>query len=44
MCYMIEGSGSKLYSKVKKWIYKWPEASKKLLSLISDALIEYLSC
>ncbi|EGR33846.1 uroporphyrinogen decarboxylase, putative [Ichthyophthirius multifiliis] len=43
MCYMIEGSGSKLYSKVKKWIYKWPQESKQLLQMITDVLIDYLS-
>ncbi|EAR94688.1 uroporphyrinogen decarboxylase (macronuclear) [Tetrahymena thermophila SB210] len=43
MSYMIEGGGSKMFSKVKKWIFKWKEESKKLLSMISDVLIEYIS-
>lgn len=24
-CYMIEGGGSKSYTKVKQWLYVWPE-------------------
>lgn len=43
MSYMIEGGGSKMFSKVKKWIFKWKEASQKLLTMISDVLIEYVS-
>lgn len=27
MSYMIEGGGSKMFSKVKKWIFLWKEAS-----------------
>jgi len=42
MAYMIEGGGSKTYSKSKKWLYQHPEASKKLLSLITDVCINYL--
>lgn len=31
MTYMVEGGSSKLFSKVKRWIYQWPEQSHVLL-------------
>jgi uroporphyrinogen decarboxylase len=40
--YMIEGGGSKTFSKSKKWIYLWPEDSIKLLNLIADVTARYL--
>ena len=40
-CYMIEGSGSKTFSKAKKMLYKNPEASHKLLAKLTDTIIEY---
>jgi uroporphyrinogen decarboxylase len=40
-CYMIEGSGSKTFSKAKKMLYQNPEASHKLLSKLTDTIIEY---
>ncbi|RZF46735.1 hypothetical protein LSTR_LSTR002598 [Laodelphax striatellus] len=42
MCYMIEGGGSKTMSKAKKWIYKSPQETKKLLSLLTDVIVDYL--
>ena len=42
MSYMIEGGGSKTQSKSKKWLYVHPEASHKLLQLLTDVNIEYL--
>ncbi|XP_022196207.1 uroporphyrinogen decarboxylase [Nilaparvata lugens] len=42
MCYMIEGGGSKTMSKAKKWIYQWPQETKKLLSLLTDVIVDYL--
>lgn len=42
MSYMIEGGGSKTLSKAKKWLYQHPEASHKLLKLITDVNVEYL--
>lgn len=42
MAYMIEGEGSKTFSKAKKWLYKYPEASHKLLQKITDVVVEYL--
>ncbi|PRP82362.1 uroporphyrinogen decarboxylase [Planoprotostelium fungivorum] len=43
MSYMIEGGGSKTFAKSKKWLYQYPEASHKLLDMLSDIIIEYLS-
>ncbi|KAJ3356523.1 hypothetical protein HDU83_000874 [Entophlyctis luteolus] len=40
--YMIEGQGSKTYSKAKTWLYKYPEESKMLLRWITDLVVEYL--
>ena len=42
-CYMIEGGGSKSYTKVKKWMYVWPEEFKRLLRMLTSILIEFLS-
>merc|ERR1719187_1245187 len=42
MAYMIEGKGSKTMSNAKGWLYQHPEASHKLLTLITDATIIYL--
>ncbi|XP_069192710.1 uroporphyrinogen decarboxylase [Procambarus clarkii] len=42
MAYMIEGKGSKTMSNAKGWLYKYPEASHKLLKIITDATVSYL--
>jgi len=42
-CYMIEGGGSKSYTKVKKWMYKWPEDFKHLLEMLTNILITFLT-
>lgn len=42
MSYMIEGGGSKTLSKAKKWLYQHPEASLRLLKMITDVDVEYL--
>jgi len=42
MAYMVEGEGSKTFSKAKKWLYQFPEASHKLLKKITACTIEYL--
>ena len=41
-CYMIEGSGSKTFSKARKMLYNESEVSRRLLQLITDATIGYL--
>ena len=40
--YMIEGSGSKTFSKAKKFLYTHPELSHRLLKKITDSTINYL--
>ncbi|MFN4235058.1 MAG: uroporphyrinogen decarboxylase [Bacteroidia bacterium] len=40
--YMIEGSGSKTFSKAKKFFYTYPEESHLLLQKITDSTINYL--
>jgi uroporphyrinogen decarboxylase len=40
--YMIEGHGSKTFSRAKKMLYVEPEFSHTLLSLITDSTIVYL--
>ncbi len=40
--YMVEGSGSKTFSKARKMLYTQPELSHKLLQKITDTTIAYL--
>ena len=40
--YMIEGSGSKTFSKARKFLYQEPEASHLLMSKITDSIIYYI--
>jgi uroporphyrinogen decarboxylase len=40
--YMIEGSGSKTFSKAKKFLYTEPVLAHKLLQKITDSTINYL--
>lgn len=40
--YMIEGSGSKTFSKAKKFLYTHPDLSHQLLQKITDSTINYL--
>lgn len=40
-CYMIEGSGSKTFSKAKKVLYQDPKAAHSLLSKLTETIIEY---
>ena len=42
MAYMIEGGGSKMFSKVKTWLFKYPEESHKLLQKITLVIEDYL--
>jgi uroporphyrinogen decarboxylase len=39
---MIEGGGSTTHSKAKRWLYRHPEASHKLLKMLTDVIVEYL--
>ncbi|MEM7105889.1 MAG: uroporphyrinogen decarboxylase [Bacteroidota bacterium] len=42
MAYMIEGSGSKTFSKARKFLYTLPELSHALLDKITNTTIAYL--
>ncbi len=42
VCYMVEGSGSRDYAKVKGWAYGDPEGFQTLLDLVVDATVIYL--
>lgn len=42
MGYMIEGGGSKTLSKAKAWLYQYPSASKQLLDILTNAVVDYL--
>lgn len=42
MSYMIEGKGSKTQAKAKKWLYQHPEASQRLLQMITSLNVDYL--
>lgn len=42
MAYMCEGGGSKTFEKSKKWLYLYPEESKKLLMRIADVCADLL--
>lgn len=42
MAYMVEGEGSKTFSKAKAWLYKYPAHSHRLLQKIADVVVEYL--
>lgn len=39
---MIEGGGSKTMSKAKFWLTDYPEDAKKLLQMLTDAIVDYL--
>lgn len=41
-CYMLEGEGSKTFSKARKFLYTQPELAHSLLSRITRATIAYL--
>lgn len=41
--YMIEGSGSKTFSKARRFLYEQPSLAHTLMQKITDATIEYLN-
>eukprot|EP01147_Barroeca_monosierra_P002257 gene2257-5258_t len=41
-CYAIEGQTSKTFSKAKSWLYTYPDASHRLLFLITEVTVDYL--
>lgn len=42
MGYMIEGGAVRSFDRAKKWLYLYPEASKKLLKALREIIVEYL--
>ncbi len=42
LCYMLEGQGSKTFSKAKKFLYKRPDLAHLLLDKITTSTIAYL--
>lgn len=42
MGYMVEGGAVRSFDRAKKWLYLYPEASRKLLSALRDIVVEYL--
>jgi len=40
--YMVEGGGSRSWTDSRSWLYKHPEESRKILTAITDIIIEYL--
>ena len=41
-CYMVEGSGSKTFSKAREMLYARPELAHRLMQMITDSTIGYL--
>jgi len=44
LAYMVEGGGSKTYSKAKSWLYKHEKETNLVLDAITNLLIDYLIC
>ena len=42
LCYMIEGQGSKTFSKAKSFMYRNPEDAHLLMEKLTNTIIEYL--
>ncbi len=42
MAYMIEGGGSKSFSRARAWLWRHPEESRALLQRITDVCADYL--
>lgn len=42
-CYMVEGGGTKLFAESKRWIYRHPDESLKVLEKLADVAVEYLA-
>ncbi|KAF9153308.1 Uroporphyrinogen decarboxylase in heme biosynthesis [Linnemannia schmuckeri] len=42
MAYMVEGGGSRTFSKAKTWIFQYPKESHELLQRITDVSVDYL--
>lgn len=42
LCYMVEGSGSKTFSKARKMLYSEPKMAHRLMDMITESTIGYL--
>lgn len=42
MAYMIEGSGSKTFSRAKSWLFQTPGAAHELLAQLTETLVDFL--
>jgi len=42
MGYMVEGGAVRSFGQAKKWLYLYPEESRKLLAALRDIIVEYL--
>mmetsp|Transcript_41298 Transcript_41298/g.76850 ORF Transcript_41298/g.76850 Transcript_41298/m.76850 type:complete len:196 (-) Transcript_41298:296-883(-) len=42
MGYMVEGGAVRSFDRAKKWLYLYPEASRRLLGALRDLVVEYL--
>lgn len=42
-CYMVEGSSSKEYSHIRRFLYQEPKSLQALLSRLSEMVVQYLS-
>lgn len=42
-CYMVEGGGSKEFSKIKKMLYLRPNLLHKILQILADSVVNYLN-
>ena len=40
---MVEGGGSKTFSRAKRWLFMYPDESRNLLQMITDTVIDYLA-
>jgi len=40
--YMVEGGGTKTFTKCKTWLFKYPEESKALFTRIADVCVDFL--
>lgn len=43
MAYMVEGAGSKTFSRAKSWLFQTPEEAHSLLERLAEVLVEFLS-
>lgn len=42
-CYMIEGSGSKVWLKIRSMLYQQPELLHRLLQLLAECIVRYVN-